>query len=61
MLVQAAVRSVLRADQGISVPKILVADDNTNIQKMVALAFRSAGLRLFRWAMAKPRCDAFPI
>jgi CheY-like chemotaxis protein len=28
----------------INVPKILVADDNTNIQKMVALAFRERGI-----------------
>jgi CheY-like chemotaxis protein len=30
--------------QGIQVPRILVADDNTNIQKMVALAFEERGI-----------------
>jgi CheY-like chemotaxis protein len=30
--------------QGIHVPRILVADDNTNIQKMVALAFEERGI-----------------
>jgi CheY-like chemotaxis protein len=30
--------------QGISVPKILVADDNTNIQKMVSLALEERGI-----------------
>jgi CheY-like chemotaxis protein len=29
---------------GVAVPKILVADDNTNIQKMVALAFQERGI-----------------
>jgi CheY-like chemotaxis protein len=32
--------------QGISVPKILVADDNANIQKMVALAFEERGIQV---------------
>ncbi len=30
--------------QGIHVPRILVADDNNNIQKMVALAFEERGI-----------------
>jgi CheY-like chemotaxis protein len=32
--------------QGIPVPKILVADDNANIQKMVALAFEERGIQV---------------
>jgi len=32
--------------QGISVPKILVADDNANIQKMVVLAFEQRGIQV---------------
>jgi CheY-like chemotaxis protein len=32
--------------QGISVPKILVADDNTNIQKMVSLALEERGINV---------------
>src|SRR5579862_1981621 len=32
--------------QGISVPKILVADDNANIQKMVVLAFEERGIQV---------------
>ncbi len=32
--------------QGIPVPKILIADDNTNIQKMVALAFEERGIQV---------------
>jgi CheY-like chemotaxis protein len=32
--------------QGISVPKILVADDNTNIQKMVSLALEERGIHV---------------
>jgi CheY-like chemotaxis protein len=35
-----------RASQGISVPKILVADDNANIQKMVVLAFQDHGIQV---------------
>jgi CheY-like chemotaxis protein len=37
-------RDKLRAQKGKSVPRILVADDNTNIQKMVALAFEDRGV-----------------
>lgn len=33
-----------RAAKGKSVPRILVADDNTNIQKMVSLAFEERGI-----------------
>src|ERR1700734_2145942 len=32
--------------QGIPVPKILIADDNANIQKMVALAFEERGIQV---------------
>ena len=32
--------------KGIQVPRILVADDNTNIQKMVALAFEERGIEV---------------
>ena len=32
--------------EGIPVPKILVADDNANIQKMVALAFEERGIQV---------------
>src|SRR6202167_5098447 len=32
--------------QGIPVPKILVADDNANIQKMVVLAFEERGIQV---------------
>ena len=32
--------------QGIPVPKILIADDNTNIQRMVALAFEERGIQV---------------
>src|SRR5580693_3310310 len=32
--------------RGIPVPRILVADDNTNIQKMVALAFEERGIEV---------------
>jgi len=31
---------------GASVPRILVADDNSNIQKMVALAFQDHGIEV---------------
>src|SRR6202167_2091090 len=32
--------------RGITVPRILVADDNTNIQKMVVLAFQERGVEV---------------
>src|SRR5271163_1485634 len=35
-----------RAARGIPVPRILVADDNTNIQKMVVLAFQERGVEV---------------
>ncbi len=35
-----------RAAQGNTVPRILVADDNTNIQKMVVLAFQERGVEV---------------
>jgi CheY-like chemotaxis protein len=35
---------VWACNEGIQVPRILVADDNTNIQKMVALAFEERGI-----------------
>jgi CheY-like chemotaxis protein len=34
------------ASQGMLVPRILVADDNTNIQKMVVLAFQERGIEV---------------
>src|SRR6202789_1155027 len=34
------------ASRGIPVPKILIADDNTNIQRMVALAFEERGIQV---------------
>src|ERR1700692_1362243 len=34
--------------RGITVPRILVADDNTNIQKMVVLAFQERGVEVIR-------------
>src|SRR5580658_11360055 len=34
------------AARGITVPRILVADDNTNIQKMVVLAFQERGVEV---------------
>src|SRR4029077_4639633 len=38
-------RVVLRARrEGIPVPRIMIADDNTNIQKMVVLAFEERGI-----------------
>lgn len=35
-----------KAAQGLTVPRILVADDNTNIQKMVALALQERGIEV---------------
>src|SRR5271168_1921523 len=34
------------ASRGIQVPRILVADDNANIQKMVVLAFKERGIEV---------------
>jgi CheY-like chemotaxis protein len=39
-------RCLYDAPQGFSVPKILVADDNANIQKMVVLAFQDHGIQV---------------
>jgi CheY-like chemotaxis protein len=39
-----AICNVESRHEGLKVPRILVADDNTNIQKMVALAFQDRGI-----------------
>jgi hypothetical protein len=47
--------------EDVPVAKILVADDNSNIQKMVGLALKDQGIDVSPWATVKPPFGKYPI
>ena len=46
--------------EGLTVPTILVADDNSNIQKMVSLAFQEKGIRVVAVGNGEAACRKVP-
>ena len=46
--------------KGLTVPTILVADDNSNIQKMVSLAFQKKGIRVVAVGNGEAACRKVP-